>query len=89
MQCSNPHSQARPVAAYCLHVPTKPNAFACCLQVQYIAQHVSSMLRLPEVRQALTKLPAVLLMQLLSSEALEVDQVGFNSVGCNCWRCMV
>jgi hypothetical protein len=47
------------------------------------------MLLLPEVRQALTKLPAVLLMQLLSSEALEVDQVGFNSVGCNCWRCMV
>jgi hypothetical protein len=44
--------------------------------VQYIAQHLSSMLLLPEVRQALTKLPAVLLMQLLSSEALEVDQVG-------------
>jgi hypothetical protein len=43
--------------------------------VQYIAQHVSSLLQLPEVRQALTKLPPALLMQLLSSEALEVDQV--------------
>jgi hypothetical protein len=44
--------------------------------VQYIAQHLSSLLLLPEVRQALTKLPPVLLVQLLSSEALEVDQVG-------------
>lgn len=44
-------------------------------QVQYIAQHLSSLLLLPEVRQALTKLPPGLLLQLLSCEALEVDQV--------------
>ncbi|WIA18794.1 hypothetical protein OEZ85_003478 [Tetradesmus obliquus] len=42
--------------------------------VQYIAQHLSSLLLLPEVRQGLTKLPPALLLQLLSCEALEVDQ---------------
>lgn len=47
----------------------------CAQQVQYIAQHLSSLLLLPEVRQGLTKLPPALLLQLLSCEALEVDQV--------------
>jgi hypothetical protein len=56
-----------PAVASCTHLTTQ--------QVQYIAQHLSSLLLLPEVRQALTKLPPVLLVQLLSCEALEVDQV--------------
>jgi hypothetical protein len=55
--------------------------------VQYIAQHLSLLLLLPEVRQALTKLPAALLMQLLSSEALEVDQVGSRVLGSNRFEC--
>lgn len=50
---------------------------ACvCLQVQYLALHLSSLLLLPDARQALARLPASLLVQLLSSEALEVEQVG-------------
>ncbi|KAF6256002.1 hypothetical protein COO60DRAFT_1702518 [Scenedesmus sp. NREL 46B-D3] len=42
--------------------------------VQYIAQRLSSLLLLPEARQGLMQLPPALLVQLLSSEALEVDQ---------------
>lgn len=50
----------------------------CCCQVTYLAKRLSSLLLLPDARQMLMRLPQPLLQQLLSSEALEVEQVGIS-----------
>lgn len=57
-------------------------AAICCslsaflfLQVRYLAEHLASLLLLPEVRQGMCRLPAPVLQELLSAEVLEVEQV--------------
>lgn len=45
-------------------------------QVSYLATRLSSLLVMPDTRQALLRLPEPLLHQLLSSEAVDVEQVG-------------
>jgi len=52
----------------------------CCCQVTYLAKRLSSLLLLPDARQMLMRLPQPLLQQLLSSEALEVEQVGRHAI---------
>jgi hypothetical protein len=44
-------------------------------QVEYLATRLSSLLLMPDSRQALLRLPEPLLRQLLSSEAVDVEQV--------------
>eukprot|EP00878_Enallax_costatus_P014242 GHUV01014897.1.p1 GENE.GHUV01014897.1~~GHUV01014897.1.p1 ORF type:complete len:549 (+),score=161.79 GHUV01014897.1:230-1876(+) len=44
--------------------------------VQYVAQHLASLLLLSEVRQGLCRLPAGLVQDVLGSEVLEVEQEG-------------
>jgi hypothetical protein len=48
-------------------------------QVEYLATRLSSLLLLPDSREALLRLPEPLLRQLLGSEAGDVDQVGVHT----------
>jgi hypothetical protein len=66
----------------------------CCgllrCQVQYLAKRLSTLLVMPDSRQALMRLPEPLLRQLLASEAVDVEQVGGTvhvcwPVGDTCW----
>lgn len=52
------------------------------VQVQYMAQHLSSLLLAGDTRTDLLRLPYSLLQQLLASEALDVEQVCLH--GCAC-----
>jgi hypothetical protein len=68
------------------------------LQVQYVAQRLSSLLLVDDTRTDLLRLPCGLMQQLLASEALDVEQVGLpswtillqfstgSSSNCNCKR---
>lgn len=47
-----------------------------CCQVEYLAKRLSTLLVMPDSRQALMRLPEPLLRQLLASEAVDVEQVG-------------
>jgi hypothetical protein len=46
-----------------------------CVQVDYLAKRLSTLLVLPDSRQALMRLPEPLLRQLLACEAVDVEQV--------------
>lgn len=56
-----------------------PHAATACVpaavQVEYLATRLSSLLVMPDSRQALLRLPEPLLRQLLSCEAVDVEQV--------------
>lgn len=56
----------------CVFLPTYTHIHT---QVECLAKRLLSLLLLPEARQSLLRLPQPLLCELLSSEALEVDQV--------------
>lgn len=69
-------------AAYIVHVVVvasytsgRPSFTPVCMQVDYLAKRLSSLLVLPDSRQALMRLPEPLLRQLLTCEAVDVEQV--------------
>lgn len=57
------------------------------MQVDYLAKRLSTLLVLPDSRQALMRLPEPLLRQLLACEAVDVEQVRqYRNPGCSSSR---
>lgn len=88
LSCQSLHcADAQPTVGVSLTTCGHCPCVAAAVQVEYLATRLSSLLVMPDSRQALLRLPEPLLRQLLSSEAVDVEQVcvGDQQVHALCW----